>query len=75
MARALLVRVAMAPTAESVRFTRQTLSWFDEGEAIAASEREAAAELVGEPGRVRVVLGVAIVLALAVVAVLAFIGY
>ena len=65
----------MAHTAQSVRFTRQTLSWFDEGEAIAASERETAAELAGEPGRVRFVLGVAIVLALAVVAVLAFVGY
>lgn len=65
----------MAHTAESVRFTRQTLSWFDEGEAIAASERETAAELAGEPRRVRFALGMAIVLAIVVVAALAFAAY
>lgn len=65
----------MADTARSVRFTRQTLTWFAEGEAIAASERETAAELTDEPGRVRRFLGVSIVLGLAVVGVLAFIGY
>jgi hypothetical protein len=75
LARALLKNRTMAHTAESVRFTRQTLSWFDEGEAIAASERETAAELASEPDRVRYALGVAIVLAILVCAALALVGF
>ncbi|HTE53258.1 MAG TPA: hypothetical protein VK698_20530 [Kofleriaceae bacterium] len=49
---------------DAARFTRKTLSWFEEGEAIAASECATAAELADQRSPVRFVAVVTILLAL-----------
>jgi hypothetical protein len=49
--------------ADAAKFTGQTLAWFDEGEAQAASERDTIAELRGEPSRLGRFLVVLVLLA------------
>jgi hypothetical protein len=54
----------MDRSVDAARFTRQTLTWFEEGELLAASERATAAELTAQRGRAGFAVGVLIALAL-----------
>ncbi len=50
--------------ADAAKFTGQTLAWFEQGEALAASEVATAAELRARRGRVRIALGIVVVCAI-----------